>query len=289
MLHKAKDALDFRVEAVDGYIGTVIDILFDDSEWALRYFVVNISEKIMDRKVLISPISVGEPDWERRILPVSLTKKRILASPQENLDLPISRQYEIALRRYYEWPVYWGQVSFLDTREVKNEPTEIPSEEDAAETDDSEPGVGEEIESPAEEEEISDSMLTMPGEPDDEETREFEFSSGDQEGTFTMELRSTRDVLGYRIETTSGESGILDDFILEDADWVIRYLAVNTRADRKVLLSLHWVRDVNWGMSRVHVTITEEDLENTPAYNPSIAVTRDYEKLLYEYYDRLKY
>lgn len=287
MLHKAKDALGFTVEAVDGYIGTVTDIYFDDQQWAVRYLVVDVSGTILDQHVLISPVSVGEPDWEKRTIPVSLTRKKISASPQEQTDLPVSRQYEIALRRYYEWPIYWGQVEFLDTRDIKEEETQIPSEEDATETEDTEPEISEE-----EAQEESDSMLTMPGERDEDEISELEFSKAENENIYSPQLRSLRDVLGYRIESSSGEDGVVDDFILEDSDWVIRYLAINTRTDRHgkmVLLTLHWVRDVNWGLSRIHVTISEEDLENTPPYNPTVPVTRDYERLLYDYYDRLKY
>lgn len=288
MLHKAKDALGFSVEAIDGYIGTLDDIYFDDQEWAVRYLVVDISDLILDQKVLISPVSVGEPDWENRTIPVSLTKKKISASPQEDTDLPVSRQYEIALRRYYEWPVYWGQVEFLDTREVKKEQTQIPSEEDATETEDTEPEVSEE----GEDETEPDSMLTMPGERDEDEIVELEFSRAENENLYSPQLRNLKDVLGYHIQTSSGEDGVLDDLIIEDADWVVRYLAVNTRTDRHgkmTLLSLHWVTDVSWGLSRIHVTMTEEDLANSPPYDPAVPVTRDYEKLLYEYYDRLRY
>lgn len=176
MLHKFKDALGFRVEAIDGYIGTLADIYFDDQEWSIRYFVINTTgENSTDQKVLISPLAVGEPDWSAGSIPVSLTKKKIKSSPQSEIDLPISRQYEIALRRYYEWPIYWGQSDFLETPAVTHQPSpaSIPSDDDAGEALDSEPEVAEEEEG----EEVPDStMLSMPREPDDEEIVELEFS-----------------------------------------------------------------------------------------------------------------
>ena len=294
MLRKAKDCLGFGVEAIDGFIGTLSDIYFDDQEWAVRYFVVEIDSGGGETfKTLISPLSVGKADWSKRSLPVSLTKKRISASPQAQIDLPVSKQYEIALRRYYEWPVYWGQVEFLDTPSVKklDSPPRIPSDEDAADLQDTEPQTSEERYVEEDEEEEDAPMLSMPRESDEDEVAELEFANDEQEGIYSSQLRSFNEILGYRIESVSGEAGALDDLILDDEDWGCRYLTINSefpQSGRSALLSLHWVSGIDWGMSRIHVTISQSDLENSPPYESSAAVSRDYEKKLYDYYDKLR-
>ncbi|MDR0308250.1 MAG: hypothetical protein LBI42_15660 [Chitinispirillales bacterium] len=293
MLRKAKNCLGFGVEAIDGFIGNLSDIYFDDQEWAVRYFVVDIDSGSETQKVLISPLSVGKADWKKRSLPVSLTKKRIAASPRAEVDLPISKQYEIALRRYYEWPVYWGQVEFLDTPSVKkmDSPPKIPSDEDAADFQDTEPQTSEERYVEEDEEEEDAPMLSMPRESDDNEVAELEFANDEQEGTFSSTLRSFNELLGYRIESTTGEAGILSDLIIDDEDWGCRYLTIGPdfpQSGHDALLSLHWLRDIDWGMSRIHITISQTDLENSPPFDSNETVSRDYEKELFDYYDKIR-
>jgi hypothetical protein len=294
MLRKAKDCIGFSVEAIDGFIGTLNDIYFDDSEWAVRYFVVEVSNGSDTIKALISPLSVGNIDWETRVLPVSLTKKRISASPQAQVDLPISRQYEIALRRYYEWPVYWGQSEFLDTPSVKKQPSppRIPSDEDASEINETEPQLGDEEGYEEEDGEEEDGpMLSVGREPDDGEIVELEFSTAEQEGVYSAALRSFNEILGYHIESDQGETGTLDDLIFDDEEWVCRYLSINlglSSKDKGVLLTLHWVADIDWGMSRIHINLSQSNLQNSPPYDNAFAVSSDYEKKLFDYYDKLK-
>jgi len=294
MLRKAKDCIGFSVVAIDGFIGTLSDIYFDDSEWAVRYFVIEVNSGSDTIKALISPLSVGKIDWEKKTLPVSLTKKRISASPQAQIDLPISRQYEIALRRYYEWPVYWGQSEFLDTPAVKKQPSppRIPSDEDAAEINESEPQLSDDESYEKDEDEEEDGpMLSIGREPDDEEIADLEFSTAEQEGTYSAALRSFNEILGYHIESDQGETGVLDDLILDDEEWICRYLSINfgfDSKDKKVLMTLHWIADIDWGMSRIHITLSQYDLQNSPSYDNTLAVNKEYEKELFNYYDKLK-
>jgi sporulation protein YlmC with PRC-barrel domain len=41
-------------------------------------------------------------------------------------------------------------------------------------------------------------------------------------------LRSTQAVSGYNIYATDGEIGHVEDFIIDDRTWTIRYLIINT-------------------------------------------------------------
>ena len=41
-------------------------------------------------------------------------------------------------------------------------------------------------------------------------------------------LRSTRQVTGYHIHATDGEIGHVEDFIVDDENWTIRFLVVDT-------------------------------------------------------------
>jgi hypothetical protein len=104
MLRSIKDLEGYAIGATDGVIGQVQDFYFDDEAWVIRYLVVDAAK----RKVLISPISVGVPDWDGKILPVSLTRQQVADSPDVDTDRPVSRQQEMGYLGYYGYPNYWG-------------------------------------------------------------------------------------------------------------------------------------------------------------------------------------
>ena len=104
MLRNAKTLERHELLARDGTIGHVRDLYFDDQQWNLRYFVVDAGSWLLSRKVLISPLAVGVPDWEKKVLPVSLSKQQVKNSPGIDTDKPVSRQHEATLSDCYGWP-----------------------------------------------------------------------------------------------------------------------------------------------------------------------------------------
>src|SRR5207247_9518143 len=88
MLHTAKELHDFTVGATDGEIGEVKDIYFDDERWAVRYLVVQTGGWLSGRKVLISPISVRDIDWDGEVLNVNLSQQQVRESPSIDTDKP---------------------------------------------------------------------------------------------------------------------------------------------------------------------------------------------------------
>jgi hypothetical protein len=105
-------------------------------------------------------------------------------------------------------------------------------------------------------------------------------------------LRSSREVTGYRIHATDGQIGHVEDFILSDEDWMIRYLVVDIRnwlSGRSVLISPEWVRDIGWEEREVWVDVPRQTIEDSPPYDPSAPVNREYEMRIYDYYGRPKY
>lgn len=108
MLRSVKEIHNYVLQAEDGEIGRCKDILFDDRFWTVRYMVADTSKWLIGRKVLLSPISLGEPNWSSNIFPIRLTKKQIEDSPDLDENAPVSRQHEILWTQYYGWPYYWG-------------------------------------------------------------------------------------------------------------------------------------------------------------------------------------
>ena len=105
-------------------------------------------------------------------------------------------------------------------------------------------------------------------------------------------LRSVREVEGYHIEAQDGSIGKVSDFIIDDEQWKIMYLVVDTKKllpGRKVLVSRLWIEEVSWPGSTVKVDLSKEVIEKSPEFDPSKPVNREYEEVLYDYYGRPKY
>ena len=97
------------LHAVDGAIGTVEALYFDEVDWAVRYLLVDTKDWLMGRRVLISPVAVGEVRAEEQTIFIELTRAQIETSPPPDTDQPVSRRYEEAYYRHYDWPVYWDE------------------------------------------------------------------------------------------------------------------------------------------------------------------------------------
>jgi len=105
-------------------------------------------------------------------------------------------------------------------------------------------------------------------------------------------LRSSRETSGYRLQAADGEIGHVEDFVVEDELWAIRYLLVDTRnwwPGRRVLVSPQWIERVSWGESKFFVSLTRAEIEKSPVFTGAAALNRDYESLLYRHYQRPGY
>jgi uncharacterized protein YrrD len=105
-------------------------------------------------------------------------------------------------------------------------------------------------------------------------------------------LRSTNEVSRYQIAAEDGDIGYIEDLIIDDETWAIRYLIVDTGdwcPGRKVMLSAQWITHIRWGDRRVYVDLELEEIKNSPEYDESVMIDRDYEQRLYRYYGRSHY
>ena len=100
-------------------------------------------------------------------------------------------------------------------------------------------------------------------------------------------LRSAKEVMGYHIQAKDGEVGHVEDFFVDEVDWCIRYMLVDTRnwlPGRKVLVSPDWVEKVLWEEAKVYVDLTREQVKGSPEYDASSEPSRSYEAELHRYY-----
>jgi uncharacterized protein YrrD len=110
--------------------------------------------------------------------------------------------------------------------------------------------------------------------------------------TWDSHLRSTRAVSGHYIQATDGEIGHVEDFIIDDETWAIRYLIIDTRnwwPGKKVLVSPQWIERISWAEFKVFVNVLRETVKQAPEYTDEFLLTRDYEADLHQHYNRQGY
>jgi len=105
-------------------------------------------------------------------------------------------------------------------------------------------------------------------------------------------LRSTRHVAGYSVQATDGEMGHVQDFIVDDETWSIRYVVVRIRhwmSEKNTLVFSPWIRSVGSDESAVLVDLSRQSIANAPSFEQSRSVSRAYETRLFEHHGRPKY
>jgi hypothetical protein len=105
-------------------------------------------------------------------------------------------------------------------------------------------------------------------------------------------LRSTQAVTGYHIQALDGEIGHVDDFIIDDKTWAIRYLVIDTMnwwPGKKILVSPKWIERVSWSDSKVFINLSRKIIMQSPEYAEESPLNRDYEAGLHRHYDRQGY
>lgn len=240
MLRALGPVTGYELQAQDGAIGRCKDFLFEDTRWRIRYMVAATGRWLPGRKVLVSPVALGRPDWEQRRLPVRLTRAQLENAPALDADAPVSRRWERAWFGHFGFPNYWDGLGTW--------------------------GLGAQLG------------------PQGEQARP---PQGQAEGD--PHLRSTGEVTGYHVEAADGAIGHVAEFIVDDEDWAIRYLVVDTRnllPGRKVLIAPEWVDRVDWSRMVIAVDLTRQAVRESPPWDPDAPVNRKYEERLYDYYGR---
>jgi hypothetical protein len=249
MLRNASAMLGYTIGATDGRLGSVSDFLFHDDSWRIRWLVVDTGGWLSGRSVLLPPSALGHLNPIENQFSVRLTMRQVEDSPDISTDRPISRQMETNIYDYYGWSPYWPSGVFMG-------------------------GYGTMV--------GTGMMLPLPG---------FEqpvSGGGSALRDEDPHLRSIKSVTRYDIHASDGDLGHVEDFLIEDEDWSVRYLVIDTRnwfAGKKVLISPRSVRQIDWSLAQVDLDVTRQRIKDSPPYDASVPVDRAYDEGFHRYYD----
>jgi hypothetical protein len=265
MLWAASDIQQSTVEATDGSVGSIVDLLFEDGDFTIRWAVVDTGTWLPGRQVLLPPEQLAKGSDLSGGFRVSLTRQQVKDSPPLSSDKPVSRQMETDLYSHYGWAPYWsGPFGYAPVGYGLAMPPAAPDE----------PGV-------------PSGRPHPPG-----GNRDAELAAREAEDRGDPHLRSAGDVNGYYIAATDGDIGHVEDLLVDDDSWAVRYLIIDTKnwwPGRKVLISPRWVQSISWHDQQVHLDMTRAQIKESPEYTPQMFVDRDYETKLHGHYDRPPY
>jgi hypothetical protein len=90
MFHRSEKLRGFHLHATDGLIGHVDEFLFDEETWTIRYLVVDTSNWIGGRTVLVSTDLVTRIAPVEREIHVSISRAVVQAGPSvDAADIPL--------------------------------------------------------------------------------------------------------------------------------------------------------------------------------------------------------
>jgi hypothetical protein len=101
-------------------------------------------------------------------------------------------------------------------------------------------------------------------------------------------LRSIAAVTGYHIHAADGEIGHVEDFLVDDAGWSIRYITIDTRnwwPGERVLISPRSVREIDWADGSIQLNVNRQKVKDGPLLESAMTVDRAYEEKYRAYYD----
>ena len=240
-LRRVRELTELTILGTDGEIGSVQEVYFDDRNWAIRYLVVKAGGWLLSREVLLAPAAVAEINDAHRTMKLALTKDQIRRAPPIEAAKPLSRDYEEAYFRHFQWVPYWEPG-----------PTEWAS---------------------------SVPYPEMPPLPID--------TTLPADAPKNPHLRSSREITGYDIQAMNGAIGHVEDLVVDDETWTVRYIEVDTRnwlPGKNVLLQMMRIDHISWVDRSVAVMLSRQAIESAPAYDPSKLITPSYEVQLFKHY-----
>jgi len=243
-----KDLVGYSIEATDGSIGKVKDFLFDDDKFGVRYMVADTGGWLSDKRVLVSPRHLGEPDLGHlgKDFNVALTKKQVEESPPLSMGEPISRQFEHAYSRHYAHAPYWSGDSLWG---VDRAP--VLSPDPVVET------------AP-----LSEEVVTA--------IKESHLRSFDEVRSYN--IAATDGDIGqvddFIVDCVTWKLRYL---IVDTNSWL---------PGGKVMIAVSWLDGFEFAGTRANVDLTMDQIKDSPKFKAGTPINIDYQRKIYDYYGK---
>ncbi len=107
MLIVAREMFGVPLEAAEGRVGTLYDVLFDDQSWKVRHLVVDTTRAFHGRQVLLDRQSVEHVDWRERNIRLRLSHHEVGQCASVGMNLPVARREPAEPTQVLVSEAYW--------------------------------------------------------------------------------------------------------------------------------------------------------------------------------------
>lgn len=104
-------------------------------------------------------------------------------------------------------------------------------------------------------------------------------------------LRSIRELRNYNVEAVDGDVGVVDSFIIDDENWIIKYIVLDTRkwlhwmpGGKYFLIAPEWTKKIEWNNSKIVVDLDKETIEKGPEFKSAAEIDEQFENRVYACY-----
>jgi hypothetical protein len=248
MLRPIKELGTYRLHATDGDIGHLEQFYFDDRDWKIRYFVVDIGTWLHGRKVLMSPSAIIGVDALTRTINTAFTKQQVQESDDVRRHKPEELEQPHDYSLYLGWPYYLGLNDLNDSDRGR--------------------------------------VLGRAHDPEKAKTSGHSFRLRYEEHLRSSKVVSRYHVMAVDGEIGRIEDGIVDDqtWTIQYVVSTVR----NWWSSKKVLLPTEWILWVNVAESNAYVSLTRNNIATAPAFDPEKPLTNDFEVALYKHYSEYR-
>ena len=248
MLQRVAKIEGCHLLALDGEIGRIDAVYFDDACWVVRYLRIDPGQWRIGGEVLISPHVVHLVDLPTRTVTVGLTRESAQLSRDSLVNGLNSR------------PLEAGYHPHSGDRSERPWMTDCPS------------GWTPPIVPPG--------LQQVPADLANQ-AQQLRLSAPGHAAE--ARLRSSSEVIGYRLQAIDKGSGHVVDFLVDDETWAIRYLVVDTWTwlpPRRVLVPSQSIREVNRTQRSVKVDQSRQQIRQAPEFDPNHLPPGDYARAL---------
>lgn len=211
--------------ALDGEIGKLKDVYFDDRNWKVQYFIVELGSWFSGKDVLVPPALVSPFDGTS--LKVQLTKRELKTCSSADSAIPVSLQ-----QRYHERNLF--NLVYTSGCFMGSGPIIVPPIQD-------------------------NSKNAIWDDP---------------------HLWSCKSVSRYEILARDGDVGSNQDMLIDDNQWLIRFIVASIECDGELQEKLYdpqIVEDIEWALEIVNISETKGKVLSRRAFDATRHLDISYE------------
>lgn len=103
-------------------------------------------------------------------------------------------------------------------------------------------------------------------------------------------LRSFNEVDGYFIHAIDGRLGHIEDLLIDDTDWKITYVIIDTKNwlpwSKKVIIAVDWMDSISYEKKEVKINLKTDTIKDAPEFHSIELLDFRFEQSLYDFYSQ---